>query len=274
MIKLKSIVTLISCTVIAATVLGDVDPEFSYETPEYIKSISTAKALRQYVYSQNTLDRITACIRLGEIGGEASIQILIEAFNKEPHGSAAEAVKFHALLSIGKIGGARAEKFLTEIAMNYSENINNSTQAFGIKDSLAALRGSFQGLYEIGSSSTIAALDSIFKNQNYYWFVRSLANLQLLKHELRNDSIRTASDSALSLMARLRNLGGPYKQFNPNGKINEGFMVQNNIFYLIYQYRNITLPYLKEFIVELDINDPGIPSLEKLKDDMESNPLK
>lgn len=269
---LKTLMGAVVAVVAAATAVADVDPDFSYEIPAYIKSISNAQGLTQYLNSKSSIERITACIRLGEIGGDDAIDLLVDAFEKEPHGSAAEAVKFQALTSIGKIGGARAEALLKQIARDYSKNVSDSTQVFGFEDSLAALSGALEGLYFIGSSSAEAFIDSIFNNGTYYWFVRYLAYINILRYDLRKGDYATASDTADFLLDILTQAGGKTAMYDSSGNFNVNFILSGGSGYLLFEYRATALTYLSDYILHLDAHDPMLPLLKKMETDMMSNP--
>jgi hypothetical protein len=254
---------------------GDVFLSQDTAIPDSVKSIENAQSLQKYIDSKLESDRVAACIRLGEIGGRDSYELLLETFENEPVKGDMDSymgVKYYSLASMGRTGIDEAQDYLIEMAWEYSAHLQPLSPYSEVNDSLSVIEGALEGLYQFGSPTAIACLDSIFQSEEYYWLVRSRANLMLLKYELRNDSISTSSDTARFLINRLDKSGGPFGQFESDGSISRGFIVQNNIFSMVYDLKAITLPYLTDFVSGLSDDDPRIASLKRLMTDMENNP--
>ena len=251
---------------------GSIDPDYEYKIPEYMKSISDAGGLRDYIYGDKYEDRVTACLRLGEIGGEPALRLLKEAFEKEPYQlgiEAAKGVKFHALASIGKIGRKEAEDYLNSIIDNYAKPTYKSQNH---ADSIMILMGAYEGLYEIGSKSAIATLEAVYNNKELFWLVRSIADLTVLKHRLRAEQIKTAADTANFLIDQLRPYDEYPKQLDENFKTRDENLKYYNVRFWLYQFRKITLPYLEEYLSELPYDNTKAVDLRKLRESMIANP--
>ncbi|MCP4634462.1 MAG: hypothetical protein GY855_16155 [candidate division Zixibacteria bacterium] len=249
---------------------ADVDNSYVYKIPDYMKNENSIKKLREFIYSAKTTDRIVTCLRLAEIGGEQSLQLLKEAVEKEPYYSVVDpcsGVKYYALTSIGKIGGSEAEEYLNSIISRYS--IQNG-DGLNHMDSIVTLHGAFEGLYEMGTNSAVFSLEDVYKNKDLYWFERDLADLILLKCELRSEKITTAADTAQYLIEQLKPYDEYPKHMDEHGVNDQSFRYKNARFWL-FQFRKITLPYLEEYILELPYNNSKAEDLKKLRDSMIAN---
>ncbi len=266
---------LVVFAIYVTTAHADFDTKYQVAVPESIQSITLAEQLRVYIDSDNYVNRVAACIRLGEIKGQDAFELLKYAFDKEPFREGMElpdGVRYYALVNIGRCNASDAEALLVDIALHYSNNIDPSPDRHLSADSLSVVRGAFRGLSEIGNASVVAALDSVFNNRDLYWLIRSFAQLDILRHELKDYSIKTASDTTVFLIAKLDIPGAPFKQFNSDGTINTGFMIEQNILYLLYEYRKVTYQYISDFIIDLPAGDPKAALLEALIGDIENNP--
>jgi len=215
-------------------------------------------------------------MRLGEIGGEAELPLLMGVFNSEPYYSAIEVishVKYYSLISMGKIGGATAEEFLRKVVNSLSPNIRARTNSFTRADSLATIVGALEGLGKIGTPSVGAFLDSVFHNADNTWVVRSSANLEALKIELKNNrALATAADTASFLLDKWRAVPWAEKQFSAAGVVPD-YLVRDHLEALIFEYRAFMLPHVRALESEMAMDNPKAAALAKLRQRMESPPL-
>jgi len=271
MLKHKVIVTSIFLIVLTLIAYPDIDPSYQYKVPQYMKAISTAEGLRDYIYSKDFSEKITATMRLGEIKSYKSMELLKEAFNKEayrPGNEVGKGVKFYSLISIGKIDMPESEIFLKNVAKSYSKS---NYDFWGSSDSIMTVQGAVEGLYVLGSSSAIAFLDSLFNDENYDRTIRLMAHIYCTKSYLRSGAFRTVSDSASYLINELYKVIGNDKMWTEDGKINVNYITSGSYSSIIYRNGAMVLPYLSKFISELNLDDPKRPRLEKLKENIENN---
>lgn len=246
---------------------------YNISIPDSINEISNVDSLAPFLYSTKTNERLAAIVKLGNLErSDSVVDIMVEIFENEQKSINSEYIKYHLLISMGKIGGSSAEQYLLNIASNYSANIDNETQAFSIQDSMSSLLGAFQGLYQIGSNNATEIFQFIYENEEYYWFVRSKAYDYVLMTHLRSGIFITSADSVNYLINEAINVGPSQKLRNLNGEINTGFIRQRALKFLLFQYREISEPILAQKISELPPDDLMLPELEKLKNNMENNP--
>jgi hypothetical protein len=216
-------------------------------------------------------------MRLGEIGNGADLGLSIKAFEDQSYNNAIEAipgVKYFCLESIGEIGGPDAEKFLREVTISLSKNIMGEKFSFTWADTLMTLGVALRGLGAVGTVSSGALLDTIFRNTEIMTMMRSIAYLGVLKIELKyNSSLTNSSDTAIFLIDKWKSIPWAPNEFTANGP-DSNFFMRNDIESLIYQYRSITYPYVLSLINEMNSNDPKLSALRDLKNRMEANPPK
>jgi len=264
-------IALIILIVLLSIAHADIDDNYKYVVSDSIKTVSDSDGLRKFIYSDNTNERIQACIRLGEVADKSSLDLLIEAFDKEPYRSGNEVgkgVKYYSLVSIGKIGRQKAEGFLINIIQQYSKQ---EYSFWGSADTLNTIKGALEGLYELASNSAVAFFDSTFKNETYYWLIRETAHIYLVQSYLRSDAFRTASDSASYLINELYKVIGNDKMWTEDGKINVNFITSGSYGFLLFQYGKSIFPYLSDYISGLALDNPKRTVLERLKNNIKDN---
>jgi hypothetical protein len=237
------------------------------ELPPYIQAITKSDSLNIYLNSQQAKDKIAACIRLGEIGDENDINKLIFIVNNDPYLNSIDVVsqlRYYSILSIGKIGGSKAETFLRKLIDTISFKIKAGTNSFTRADSLNTVVAAIEGLSESGIISNKLFLDSVFNNNENNWLVRSRANLSSLKIEFKNNtSLKNANDTSQFLISKWRNVPWETTQFSTQG-VNVDYLVRINIETLLYDYRSSTLPYLIAYEKTMNPLDPRTETLKKL----------
>jgi hypothetical protein len=242
--------------------------------PDYILRCTNNDSLIALLDRGDDLERISACVRMGQLGSSIFYNHLLNAFENEKYRAGLEipyGVKYYSLLSIEKIKKAQAENLLINISKRHLININRPDIDY-IADTMQVIYASFDALAYIGSNSAQFILDSIFSCDNIYWAIRDYANLNSMRISLADQKYSTKSDTAQFLFAKLDSVGGPHRQFDSNGNINMPFIIADNIRLLILQFRNWILPYLDEQIDKIS-KDKGISSmLLKLREDIINNP--
>ncbi|MCP4634414.1 MAG: hypothetical protein GY855_15915 [candidate division Zixibacteria bacterium] len=252
-------------------VLAVVDLNYKYVIPDSMKTTEDFSKLRSYLSSKWDTERVGACLRLTEIGGEQASELLKEAFEKEPYKLGSEptdGVNYYALLGIGKIGGLRAEEYLNSIIEKYVRpKYNRGNHA----DTITTINGALDGLFEIGSESSISTIDKVYKSKDIYWLVRSFAYKRLLMHQLRSEDINTSADTANFFVNELRNCEEYPKHNDDKSNVRAAYIEYYSIRYLIYIYKKITLPYLDEYISGLPDNEIRTEDLRNLRDRMRAS---
>jgi hypothetical protein len=274
MIKIPALFALLVLMVGSAQ--ADFDSPFEVTVPEYMQSLNTAQELAGYLNSGKEAERIAACMRLGQIRGEEAYQLLVTAFDKEPFRKGIElpdGVRYYALIGIGQSGVQAAEPLLSQIVTDYSRNIHESPDTHISADSLSVIRGALGGLYEIQSDSATAHLNSTFNNGEYYWVIRYLAYINIIKLHLRTRAFPTESDTASYLITNLAKLGPGSSMWNEDHSVNVDFIKSAAYRQLLFEYKDSTLPELSRYISGLRIGDPAVPYLDSLRKNMEGKPL-
>ena len=234
----------------------------------------SSDSLVLYLKSAKEIERVAACIRIGELADKQLMGNLLKAFENEkvrtgidlPYG-----VKYYSLMSLGEIGDASAETHIKDIVKShllYSLRPDQNSTS----DTILVLVGAFEALSEIKTNSARVFLDSLYEDANLYWFIRSMANLNSMRIKLAGANYSTKADTAQFLIAHLDSLGEPLRQFDDEGRINDSFIVADNIESLIYEYRRFIIPFLDNYINSLNQNDPKLTGLRELKKMMEANP--
>jgi hypothetical protein len=256
-------------------VMADYDPRFKIEIPDSVMALNSASDLKSFISSKNPLDRIVACKRLGQIKGETAYNLLVEAFNNEPGDPSIEAprgVKYYAPLNIARTGVPQAEDFLKELSARLAGQIEAIPRGFVSTDIISALDGSFNGLLELGTDSSIDFLQGVFNNKGYYWLIRRLAYINILKYELKRNEYATASDTTDYLLDIITKAGGEEAMYDTTGNIDPNFILHSSSKFLLYKYSNTILPYLSNYILHLKPDDPMLPKLRKMETNMINNP--
>ena len=246
-----------------------------FKIPPEIQAITDVDSLRQLLTDPDYENKIGICMRLGELGTEAELPLLIDVFNSEPYFLGIEAmpnIKHFSLISIGQIGGPTAEKFLRQIVTTMSPNIKAGTNSFTHADSLATIVAAIEGLGYIGTPWIGAFLDSIFEDVDNKRAVRSTAYTEALKIELKNNlSLAFSADTANYLIDKWKAVPWARTPFTTSG-VSADYIVRTNAEALLYQYRSITLPYVEALEKELSADDPKLGALKELRERMEANP--
>lgn len=245
---------------------------YRVQIPDSINVIDNPDSLTPFLNSEKAKDRLAAIAKMGNIGNSESVHELIALFEKEPTSVNSEVIKYHLLKSIGEIGGPDAEQYLLSVISDYAPNIDNETQAFSIEDSLSSLLGAFEGLYLIGSDTASAVFQNIYENEGFYWLIRSKAYEYSLMSQLSTAEFAAPVDSIDFLINELIKVGKHQKLRNSNGDINNGFVKQRALGFLLFNYREISESFLAQAISDLPPDDPALPELEKIKNNMENNP--
>ena len=271
----KKVVPLLLCLILFDNVMAMRPVPDTLQIPAYIQAISNPEELRRLLDNPDLKDKLAAYVRLGEIGGEAELPLLKEVFDSEPYFLGIEAipgVKYYSLISIGKIGGPAAEEFLRDVVVALAPNIKAGTNSFTRADSLITIVAALEGLGEITTPSVGAFLDSVFNYVDNNWVVRSTANLEALKIELKkNNTLGTAADTARFMLEKWQSVPWVERQFSTAG-VNPDYLIRDNLEALIYQYRGITLPYVAALEKEMSAENPKLGALKKLRERMEANP--
>jgi hypothetical protein len=268
-------ILLIACFLlgVSSSANADFNPS-KIQWPRHIMESQNAESLISFLSSAKEIERDAACNRIGELGDKIFVESLMRAFENEkirtgidlPYG-----VKYYSLISIGKIGGSTAEVSIRKIVRNhllYSLRPDQNSTS----DTILVLIGAFEALSEIKTNSARMFLDSLYEDENLYWLIRSMANLNSMRIKLAGVNYFTKADTAQFLIVHLDSLGGPLRQFDDEGCINDSFIVANNIESLIYEYRSWMIPFWDNYIDSLIQKDPRLSGLRKFKKIMESNP--
>ena len=258
-------------------VMADYDSHLKIEIPDSVSVMVSPSDLENLARSENPLDRIVACKRLGQIKGESAYRLLVEAFNNEPGRPVIEAprgVKYFALVNIAKTGVPEAEKFLKKVSTHLAGQIEIIPQGFVPVDIITALEGAFDGLLDLGTDSAINYLKGIFNNERYYWMIRQLAHINILRYELKKGDYTTASDTTDFLLNLLTRAGSKIALYDSAGNFDVNYILNGSSGFLLFEYRRTTLPYLSDYFLQLDADDPMLPLLKQMETDMINNPTK
>jgi hypothetical protein len=256
-------------------VMADYDPRFKIEIPDSVKALDSPLDLKNFINSENPKDRIVACKRLGQIKGKSAYNLLVEAFNNEagdPSIEAPRGVKYYAPLNIARTGVPQAEDFLKELSTKLAGQIEAIPQGFVSTDIISALEGSFNGLLELGTGSSIDFLHEVFNNERYYWLIRQIAHMNISRYELKRSDYATASDTTDFLLDIFMKAGGEEAMYDSTGNIDVNFILRSSSKFLLYDYSNTILPYLSNYILQLKSDDPMLPMLRKMETNMINNP--
>jgi hypothetical protein len=270
----KPIMVILSLLILSSYPKADIFETRRIERPNIIMEYSDPDSLVALLNCSDESVKVAACKRLGEIGEKRNLNDLYSAFQKEIYRDGIDlpyGIKYYAPISMANIGGRDAEEMIKGIASGHLIKTRR-VDLFSTRDTIAALSGSFFALSKIASISAHAYLDSVFEDRQAYWFIRSLANLNAIRIELAKDSLATKADTAQLLMSRLDSLGGPHRQFDDKGEINDVFIKAHNIRLLIYEFRGWITPFLNDYIDSLSQNDPKLPSILQLQTNIERNP--
>ena len=256
-------------------VMADYDSHFKIEIPDSVSAIVTSSEMRDFINSDSPLDRIVACQRLGQIKGKSAYRLLVETFNNEsgrPVIEAPRGVKYYALLNIANTGVPDAENYLKTISTQLAEQVETIPRGFVSVDIMDAIAGSFDGLLELDTNSAIDYLKRVFDNEKYYWMIRQMAHMNTLRNELKKGVYATASDTTEFLLNLITQSGSKITMYDSTGSINVNFILNGSSGYLLFEYGRTTLPHLRDYILNLDPDDPMLPALRQLETDMTSNP--
>jgi hypothetical protein len=199
--------------------------------PDYILKCTNNDSLIALLDRGNDLERVSACVRMGEIGSKIFYRPLLNAFENEKYRAGLDrpyGVKYYSLLSIEKIEKAQSEELLINISKRHLLNITRPDIDF-IGDTMQVIYASFEALERIGSNSAQRYLDSISSCENIYWDIRAYANLSSMRINLADQKYATKSDTSQFLFTKLDSVGGPHRQFDSSGNINMSFIVADNI---------------------------------------------
>ncbi len=256
-------------------VIADYDDNQRIEIPDSVLVLTSPSDLENFIKSQSPIDRIVACKRLGQIKGESAYHLLVEAFNNEPGSAAIEGprgVKYYALVNIARTEVPEAEEFLKRISSQMAGQIETIPQGFVSNDLIVALEGAFDGLLLLGTDSAVDYLEEVFNNERYYWLIRQLAYVNILRYDLRKGDYGTASDTTDFLLDIFTQAGSKIAMYDSSGNFNVNYILNGSSGYLLFEYRATALPYLSDYILHLAPNDPMLPRLRKLETDMINNP--
>lgn len=97
-----------------------------FELPSEIQKINSIDELKSFLDSKDEFTRMASVRRLGEIGGEKAVGLLVEIFNKEPYEVrrapvGAPIVKLEIIRTLERIGGKEAKFALLSILNAYWE---------------------------------------------------------------------------------------------------------------------------------------------------------
>ncbi len=281
MLEAKRIMAVMSFCSIAITFLSpgnsqaDFDSHLKIEIPDSVSFLVSSSDLENFIRSENPIDRIVACQRLGQIKGESAYHLLVEAFNNEPGRPAIEAprgVKYYALINIAKTEVPEVEDFLKKVSTHLAGQIEIIPQGFVPVDIITALEGAFDGLLDLGTDSAINYLKGIFNNERYYWMIRQLAHMNILRYELKKGDYATASDTTNFLLNLHTKAGSKIALYDSTGNFDVNYILNGSSGFLLFEYRRTTLPYLSDYILQLDADDPMLPLLKQMETDMINNP--
>jgi hypothetical protein len=256
--------------VVAMPVIG-----YTPKVPAYIEAISNLDSLSDLLKGASFNDKLAIFIRIGEIGDTRGLKILMDAFENQPYDNAIEAapgIKYYCLESIGKIGGPDAESFLKTVVINLSKEIKVNINSFTSADSVMTLGACLRALGSVGTISAGAFLDSVSQNSDFKPMLRSIAYLEAIKIEIKNNiSLKNGADTSQFLLIKWVALPWTATEYSTHGA-NMNYFFRNDIESLIYQYRSITYPLVLSLIDQMNPNDPKTSALIKLKERIEANP--
>lgn len=253
---------------------ADVLEQSQIQWPRYILESFNSDSLATFLSSDSEIDRIAACIRIGELGEKKYYPTLLATLEREPYRTGLDlhyGVKYHSLIAMAKAGEADAEETIKRIAARHLIKRNDVDRQV-TSDTILVLQGAFDALGLIASEDAKEFLDSVFKDNSVYWPIRSMANYNYWKIGVADTSISSKADTANFLFSHLDDFRGPNQQFESDGSINAVFLNENNIRTIIYENRGWIIPYLNDYVNSISIDDPYRHSILGLKTDMERNP--
>ena len=172
-IKYQGII--ISLVILLGLQLVKADSGFK-KTAKYLWEIASLSVLADSIYSPHEDIRIISVLRITELESPSALQIIINAFEKEPPRpkvieDAGRGVKYYALIGIGKIGGDEAKAYFKKIISVIINPEQNSYESGSIDFSDVSY-SAFRGLAYIGGKDVEKLFDQIFNNRGYSNYIR------------------------------------------------------------------------------------------------------
>lgn len=238
--------------------------------PDIYKNSSSVEMLADSIKSIDEGARVYSVIRLGQIGDEASIAILKEAYQNEPHYSAitdrSYGVKYYSLLSIGKIGGPKAISFFNELSSKLlSDNIVRTFKPnyylFG--DTLDIFAGLCKGMVSTGYTPYENKFLELFDDSQISPRLREISYQSYLEMLLKQSQYASFQDSVDFLLGQKKLVTGIPSFDSSNVRTSES--IKNYaLFGLLIEYGKQDPTAIQVYKSKLSSGDPFDDELDSL----------
>jgi hypothetical protein len=238
--------------------------------PDSVSAIVTPEPLAPFLKSMDIYDRIHAAIRLGQIGGDKSLEMLQATYSREKAPpslkNAYPNAKYYILSAIGMVGDNNAERFLFPIAQEYSASLLADSGRIPTpegSDSNWILLGSFNGLAKVAGPSTTAFFDSICGLRFGAQWVRERACDSYYQTFLKSGAFRSAADSMNYLLANFRRLSAA-DMWDSTGHYSSQRIRVWGIKSALFRLSEKEADYIDRFLQTIPADDPAYEGLARI----------
>jgi hypothetical protein len=246
----KAIWSFLMILMLFSLAAADVRDRFPRLTlPDSVAKIKIPEEVRSFIISRSFEDRRAGSIRLGQIGGEKALEMLIEAFEQEPYRPGIDAgvgIRRYILLSIGQIGGAKAENFTRNILLDYSPDFFGP-RLWNASDSIDIMTGAFDALVGMDPPWLKAFMDTIFNSSGRDMWLRERA-YAYMEEEFMNASFGNQNERVNYLIAQYLELSLSPGARDESGIANVTFIKYKAYMSLFYKYRDYSVPAFNEYL--------------------------
>ncbi|MCP4633662.1 MAG: hypothetical protein GY855_12105 [candidate division Zixibacteria bacterium] len=229
------------------------------QSAKYLWSVTLMSELVDSLNSPIEAIRIVSTLRITELNNPSGVQVLINAFEKEPSETQIIeddiwGVKYYALLGIGEIGGGEAKEYLQKVVddiLNPHDNIFE-IGSIEFKDICLA---SFKGLADIGGEDVEVLFKQVFEDREYSNYVRRQAFKAYQRVYLNNPQFSTYRDSMFYLMDSYKSIKAEKHTIAPNVFTDE-YIMKSTFNFLQMEYGAQDPDVFYEYRNQLNPNDP------------------
>jgi len=217
--------------------------------PPEIVACKSVNEVLPYLLSGDEVTRKWAGRKIGELGTEEGVQVLITAFDAERRKRGMEnnpLVRMEIVRSLATIGGNNAKNGLLSILQKYlDEGPQCKRYAWEDREYVSVVSIILEGLGNWKDKDMLRTFEKIFSDEEIFWRLREVAYGEYLSIEMREKKCTTLKQKAEYLLDNLKGKGLDWVKSKNGVKTMEG--VRNGaIVSKLTKYGEAVLPFIKE----------------------------
>jgi len=202
---------IVMCCIVEASFAKQKQRKDSFQLSPVVANTVSLQKLREFLASSDRLLRRSAVKRLGEIGSEDAIPVLLEAFENEKPVKGMDAVpvvRRDILLALESIGGAKARKAIHSLLDDLlKKGPKYKRYVWEDRDYVVLSLTAIRILGERADSDVLETIGQICFDDSMYWRIRQRAYKWYLLNELKSQDTDSVEKAVEWLVAKLTGRG-------------------------------------------------------------------